>query len=103
MTNELFIRIVISLITLICALISAYVVPYIKSKIDVSKLAQLRTYTEIAVRCAEQIYTPEQWKDKKVYVKDYLLNVVNEKLNLTLTDADLETIIEGVVFEVKKW
>lgn len=103
MTNELFIKIVVSLFTLICALISAYVVPYIKSKIDVTKLAQLRTYAEFAVRCAEQIYTKEQWQNKKAYVKEYLKNVINDKLNLTLSNDDLETIIEGVVYEVKKW
>ncbi len=101
MSNEIFVKVCISVITILSALITTFVIPYIKSKISQQNLDKLIEYTKIAVRCAEQIYTPEQWKEKKQYVMDYLLDLVNNKLNINITENELDVIVEGIVNEIK--
>lgn len=101
MTNELFIKIVSALITIMCALITAYVIPYIKSKVDANKLEQFEFYAEKAVRCAEQLYTPEEWKEKKSYVMNYLAKVITDTLKINITYDEVNAIVEGLVNEIK--
>lgn len=101
MTTELWIKILSSLVTIMCALITAYVIPYIKSKVSAQQLEQLNYYAEKAVRCAEQIYTPDEWKEKKIFVMNYLANVLNESLNIHVTYEEMNAIVEGLVNEIK--
>lgn len=100
MTSEALLTIVGAVLTIIITLVSAYVIPYLKQKISAEDLATLKSYIELAVRCADQIYTVEEWQEKKQYVKDYIIKVVDEKLHIKLTDADLETLIEGCVRQI---
>lgn len=102
MTNELFIKIVSAIITIITALITAYVIPWLKTRINNNQLEQLQKYIELAVRCAEQIYTPDQWIEKKEFVLNYITETVNDKFSLTLDYVDIDLMIEGIVNEVKK-
>lgn len=76
--------------------------PYIDSKVSQSEQAKLIEYIRIGVRCAEQIYTPEEWNKKKNYVLEYVTEIMNEKLNIKLNEKELSTLIEGFVFELKK-
>lgn len=101
MTTEMWIKIISSVITIIITLISAYVIPYIKSKATSEQLQMLDYYVQTAVRCAEQIYTPDQWKMKKLYVLNYMTDVLDNTLNIKLTEQELDAIIEGVVNEIK--
>lgn len=100
--NDLFITIISSVLTIIVAVITSVVIPYFRSKITAEQMAQLERYTEYAVRCAEQIYTPEEWQDKKAFVMEYITDILNDRFNLTLTYEDINTIVEGIVNEVKK-
>ena len=101
MTNELFLKILSAIITIIMALVSAYVIPWLKSKVSKEQIDMFNYYLDLAVRCANQIYTADQWEQKKTYVMEYLTNVVNDKLNLTLTEEDISNLVEGKVNEVK--
>lgn len=101
-TSEIFTQLILLAITIIGAIITAYVVPFVKSKFTAEEITNLTYYIGLAVRAAEQIYTPEQWAIKKEYVFKYAKEIIAEKLNITLTDAQLDAIIEGVVNEVKK-
>lgn len=102
MTNEIFLTIVKSIITILMGLISAYLIPWIKSKISQAQLDQIDKYLELAVRCANQIYTPEEWEKKKEYVMAYMLNLVNSKFTLSLSIEDIDLMIEGMVNSVKE-
>lgn len=93
--------IVEAVVSISVILITTYVIPWIKSKIGEDKYALIQTYTELAVRSAEQLYSEEEWKDKKKYV----LNCVDEKLReigLELSEIEINNIIEGIVNAVKK-
>ena len=100
MTNELFVKIVSAVITIIVALVSAYVIPAIKAHITQKDMETIIKYVKIAIMCADQIFTPEQWEEKKEWVKEYIVKVVDEKLHIKLTDADIEAIIEAFVHEL---
>lgn len=103
MSNEqLFLQIISGVITIVFALISAYVIPWLKTKISKDQIETLNYYLELAVKCANQIYTEAQWQEKKQYVTNYIVDVINNKLSLTLTDQDIDTLIEGMVNHVKK-
>lgn len=101
MTTELFIKLATSIISILGVIFTAYIVPLIKANVSQKKLDQLSYYVSVAVRCAEQIYTPEQFKEKKQYVVDYVLDVVNSKLHINLNEQDIDIIIEGIVNEIK--
>lgn len=101
MTTDLFMKLVMSLISVLGVIFTAYVVPMIKANVSQKQLDQLSYYISVAVRCAEQIYTPEQWLQKKEYVTDYVLDIVNSKLHINLDEKDIDVIIEGIVNEIK--
>ena len=87
-------------LTIIAMLISAYAIPWIKAKIETDKLEKIKIFCEQAVRAAEQIYTPEEYKLKKAYVLS-LMNEQIEKLGIGLNEAEIDAIIEGIVNYVK--
>lgn len=101
MSNELFIKIIGAVITILVALITGFVIPWIKSKFNETQLKKLDYYLNLAVRCANQIYTPDEWMAKKEYVTWYISDKVNKELRLTLTSKDIDVLIEGVVNQVK--
>ena len=100
MTTDAFIKIAGSVITIVITLIGIYIIPAIKARMTKDDMDTIAYYIDLAVRCAEQIYTKEQWKDKKDYVKRYIANIVNSKLNIKLTEDDIDTLIEGAVHEL---
>ncbi len=102
MNGQIFTQIALMVISVIGALVSAYVIPYIKSKTNKSDWDKLIEFVKIAVRCANQIYTPEQWEDKKKYVVNQVQAFILTSLKIELTVEQINTIIEGVVNEIKK-
>ena len=65
-------QIISAVIALISALVSAFLIPWLKTKIDADKLQTLRTYVEIGVKAAEQLYTAAEGDKKKAYVISFL-------------------------------
>lgn len=64
--------IISAVIALISALVSAFLIPWLKQKISADKLKKWQAYVEIAVRAAEQLYTANDGAEKKAYVLEYL-------------------------------
>lgn len=87
-------------VMIISTVITVIVIPYIKDKIGNDKWNKLQELTELAVRYAEQSYSPEQWKEKKNYVYKYILRKADE-LGLSLSEQDIDILVEGVVNIVK--
>ena len=59
-------QIISAVIALISALVSAFLIPWLKTKIDADKLQTLRTYVEIGVKAATD------GAAKKAYVVNFL-------------------------------
>lgn len=83
---------------LIAAIITAFVVPYIKSRTTTNQQQQINAWVRIAVTAAEQIYAGSgRGKEKKAYVIDWL-----RKHGVTVDESKLDALIEAAVFELNK-
>lgn len=83
---------------LIAAIITAFVVPYIKSRTTTNQQQQINAWVRIAVTAAEQIYVGSgRGEEKKAYVIDWL-----RKHGVTVDESKLDALIEAAVFELNK-
>lgn len=83
---------------LIAAIITAFVVPCIKSRTTTNQQQQINAWVRIAVTAAEQIYAGNgRGKEKKAYVIDWL-----RKHGVTVDESKLDALIEAAVFELNK-
>jgi len=87
-------------ITLIFFLVSTYLIPWLKSKIGEAKLNDIQKYAEWAVRSAEQLYTAEEWEEKKIYAMNYMAEKISET-GIELTVADINALVEATVNLIK--
>ena len=87
-----------AVIALIGAVITAVVVPYIRSRTTADQQAQLEQWVQIAVTAAEQIYTGSgRGAEKKAYVLQWL----NDH-GLTVDESKIDALIESAVYGLKK-
>ena len=79
-------------ITLVLAIITVFVIPLLKEKIGAAKLVQILTWTNVAVKAAEQLYKSEQGKAKKRYVLAFL-----DAKGYKLDPIIIENLVEAAV------
>ena len=100
MSNNLF-QVVLAVFSVICTIITYFVVPYIKSSVDIKKLEKYKEWANLAVRCAEMIWRETgHGADKKQYVVDFLNNLFNAK-KIIITEDQLNILIESAVQQLK--
>lgn len=90
--------VVTAIITLLLSVISAFLVPYIKSKMSAQQLATIIQWVKIAVQSAEMIYKESGMGAKK---KEYVMNFLKEK-GFTLNTDEVDSLIESAVLELKQ-
>ena len=100
MNTDAYIKIIGAILTILATVISAYVVPYFRQHITAEDMATLNKIIEIAVRCADQIFTKEQYEEKKAYVTKYVADMVNGYLHIQLTYEQISTLVEGFVNQI---
>lgn len=82
---------------LIGAVITAAVVPYIRSRTTAQRQAEISGWVKTAVSAAEQLYKGSgRGEEKKIYVLDWL----NEH-GVTVDESKLDALIEAAVYELK--
>ncbi len=87
-----------TLIALIAAIITAFVIPWVKSKTTAAQREEIEAWVRIAVTAAEQIYSGSgKGKEKKKYVLDFLA----EK-NLKIDEESVDLMIESAVKEMNE-
>lgn len=95
-------KILVQALGIIIAVVYAFIIkPYIDAKISESDQAKIVEYIAIGVNAAEQLFTVEQFKEKKQYVVDYVKGFLGTIVKTEFTDEMLDTLIEGLVKEVK--
>ena len=98
MTTELIIK---GIFALLGVVITYFLIPYLREKVQDERMDKFLAYVEWAVRWAEQMYNEDQNTQKKrevlSLVSDYL-----DKAHLSLSEEEIDAIIEGVVNLVKK-
>lgn len=91
-----------AVIALIAAVVSAFVIPWIKSKTTAQQREDLIAWVKIAVAAAEQIYKGEKrGEEKKQYVLDFLENngftVDADSVNAAIEAAVKQFNSEGII------
>ena len=85
-----------AIITLIVALISAFLIPYIKSKVSAEKLETIKKWVKVAVQAAEMLYRESGMGEQK---KAYVIEFLNSK-GYDLDTDTLSNLIESAVLEL---
>lgn len=81
---------------LAAAVITAIVIPYIKSKTTAQQQAEINAWVKVAVAAAEQIYTGSgRGEEKKAYVLNWLA-----EHGVTLDEERINALIEAAVYDL---
>lgn len=89
-------QIILAIITLIGAIITRYLIPWIKSKLNDDQYDVFATLVRVGVYAAEQMFSREQWKEKKQYVLDLLV-----ENGYTIDATAVDALIEATVRELR--
>lgn len=81
---------------LAAAVITAIVIPYIKSRTTAQQQAEINAWVKIAVAAAEQIYTGSGRGEEK---KSYVLNWLAEH-GITMDEDRINALIEAAVYDL---
>ena len=85
-----------AIVGLCAAIITTFVVPYIKSKTTLEQQTQINEWIKIAVSAAEQVYDgPGQGDKKKAYVLTWLASH-----GIAIDEDKLDAMIEAAVYEL---
>ena len=88
-----------AIIALVVAVITAFVIPWLKGKIDADKLEQIKLWVTVAVEAAEQLYNGTgRGEEKKAYVVKFL-----QEKGVTLDPDSLDKLIEAAVFNLPEY
>lgn len=97
-----FFEVILTLIPVLGAIITYFIVPYIKTNIDSVKLAQYKEWATLAVKTAEMLWKETgHGSDKKEYVTDFLNKTFNAN-GVVITKQQIEILIEAAVKEMKE-
>lgn len=100
--DERLFNVILALISVLGAIITYFVVPYIKQNISSAQLEQYKEWATLAVKCAEMIFTEKgMGTSKKEYVVNFLNDLFNQK-KVVITEAQLNVLIEAAVQELNK-
>lgn len=96
--NEILFNLVQAIVIALIGVVIRYAIPYLKSKVEQSKLSLVLSYIREGVNAAEQTIEGNTEKKKKVisFMQDVL-----KRLNIKITDSQLDILIESVVKEIK--
>lgn len=84
-----------AVITLAVALITAFVIPWLKKKIGTQNMDEFLRWVDIAVAAAEQLYASTDGDAKKAYVVQFLSNK-----GFKVDTEALDNAIEAAVLEL---
>ena len=101
--NENVFNVIMSILPVLGAIITYYVVPYIKANVDSVKLAQCKEWVTLAVKTAEMIWQETgHGEDKKSYVVKFLTDMLNSN-KMVITENQMNVLIESAVKEMKEY
>lgn len=98
--NEIITTIIQLIVMLAILFVVKYAVPLLKTKISSETLSEIAEWARQAVLMAQQVMWDYSGEDKKAYVTEFLEELLIAK-NFTLSDAQLEVLIESAVKEMK--
>lgn len=91
-------QIIVAILTLAISMVSAFLIPYIKTKVSAEQFATIKLWVQVAVQAAEMLYVGSgRGEEKKQYVLDFL-----KSKGFSLNMEEIENLIEAAVLELKQ-
>ena len=88
-----------AVIALIAAIITAFVIPWIRSKTTAAQFEKIKMWVTVAVEAAEQLYNGTgRGEEKKAYVVKFL-----QEKGFTIDPDSLDKLIEAAVFNLPEY
>lgn len=101
MDDKLF-DLILALIPIICTILTVYIIPFIKAKIDNENLVKYEEWVNMAVRAAEILFIGSgKGSDKKAYVVKFLTDMFNQN-KITITEEQMNILIESAVQQMNE-
>lgn len=88
-------KLIEAVVMLILAIVTTFVIPWLKANYTQKQLDTWMMWVRIAVTAAEQLFTAEQWSEKKQYVVAYL-----KDRGIKYNEATINNMIEAAVLEL---
>ena len=82
-------------IALLSALVTTFLIPYLRKKVSAEKLEETKKWINIAVNAAEQLYGGKTGKQKKEYVVNFLLSK-----GIVVDVDEVTALIESEVYKL---
>lgn len=96
--NEIWVKLIIALISIISALATGYLIPLLKEKTTLTQRENAVILVNLAVGAAEQMYKNlGKDFDRKAWVVAKLA-----QYNIKMTIAELDVLIESAVYELNQ-
>ena len=89
-------QIILAVIALLSAIITGFVIPWLKNKLTDHQYDALATLVRVGVYAAEQLFTSEMWKEKK----EYVVNLLKQN-GYTVDTLAVDALIEATVRELR--
>ena len=81
----------------------SFIIKFIKDRLTKEQKESIKDWTRVAVQAAEMIYREKgSGEIKKKYVFDFIRGKLDDYAAVKVSDEQLDTLIEAVVYEVKK-
>ena len=91
-------QIIVAILTLVISAVSAFLIPYIKTKVSAEQFATIKLWVQVAVQAAEMLYVGSgRGEEKKQYVLDFL-----KSKGFSLNMEEIENLIGAAVLELKQ-
>lgn len=97
--NDLTMNIMKLIIAIAVTVVTTYVVPFIKAKIDSERMYEVMRLVAEFVNAAEQIYGAKTGKTKKEFVTE-LISQKCELIGLKITEEQISALIESAVYDM---
>lgn len=99
--DERILELILTIIPVIGAVVTYFVVPCLKAAAGSAKLQQYREWAGLAVKCAEMVWAESgHGGDKKEFAARFLERMFNSK-KVILTEAQIHVLIEAAVQELQ--
>ena len=99
--NDILLKVILGLISILGTIVTGVIVPYIKEKLGNEKLVKYKYWASMAVDTAEMIFKEQGMGEAK---KEYVVSFLNEIFNknkVVITEEQLNVLIEAAVKEMK--
>ena len=93
--NEKIFDIILLFIPVIGAVITGFIIPYLKTKISVTQMDEISKWVAKAVQAAEVMFdTPQSGAEKKEYVINFIDKMFNSKKEV-ISKQQIEILLEA--------